>query len=179
MRLELLGSSRVLIDLRATGLLRAIGHDPTLTARAEPFALDVDATGWPGEAFEVPVVVRFRSDAIEPPDDIPPSDRDKMRENLRGPEVLDVARVPFIEVRGRYAGTLEAGTLSGELIVRAVPRRVSMPIRTRTRGAELVATAVWEGTLTDVGIRPFKALMGALKLKDWIRLRLEAHFRSG
>ena len=41
MRLELSADSRVLIELRATGLLRAVGHDPILVARAEPLVLEV------------------------------------------------------------------------------------------------------------------------------------------
>ena len=38
----------------------------------------------------------------------------------------------------------------------------------------ILARGAWEGRLTDLGIKPFKALLGALKLEDWIRLRLEA-----
>jgi hypothetical protein len=41
-------------------------------------------------------------------------------------------------------------------------------------GSDLVARGTWEGRLTDLGIKPFRALMGALKLEDWVRLRLEA-----
>ena len=101
-----------------------------------------------------------------------------MGDNLRGREVLDAARFPTIDFRGRYAGSLDAGTLSGELRVRSVARPVSMSIRVAQSAGVLVATGAWEGRLTELGIRPFKALLGAIKLEDWIALRLEARFRK-
>jgi hypothetical protein len=66
--------------------------------------------------------------------------------------------------------------LSGDLQVRGVPRRVSMSIRVAREAGALVATGAWEGRLTDLGIRPFKALLGAIKLEDHITLRLEMRF---
>jgi polyisoprenoid-binding protein YceI len=99
-----------------------------------------------------------------------------MRENTLGPEVLDAGHHPTLEFRGRYAGTRSSGTLEGELVVRGVPRRFSMGVEVAGSGGKLVATGVWEGRLTDLGIKPFKALLGALKLQDWIRLRLHAVF---
>ena len=40
----------------------------------------------------------------------------------------------------------------------------------------LVATGTWEGRLTELGIKPFKALLGAIKLDDWVSLRVDARF---
>jgi polyisoprenoid-binding protein YceI len=170
MRLELLPDTRVLVDLRATGLLRAVGHDPTLVARPEATAVELD-----GETASVSL--RFPVRDIEPPRDISESDRDKMRENMLSRDVLDASRFPAIEVRARYAGTREGGTLDGDLVVRGRPNPFSMPVRVAKEGEVLVATGTWEGTLNGLGIKPFKALLGALKLKDWIRLRLEARLR--
>jgi hypothetical protein len=170
MRLELLPDTRVLVDLRASGLLRAVGHDPTLVARPEPATITLDG----GAAS---VVLRFPARDIEPPADISASDRDKMRDNMLGQEVLDASRFPAIEVRGRYVGTPGGGTLEGDLVVRDQPHPFTMPIRVAKEGDLLVATGTWEGTLKGLGIKPFKALLGALKLEDWIRVRLEARLR--
>jgi hypothetical protein len=170
MRLDL-DDLHVLIDLRATGLLRAVGHDPTLTARPEArVAVDVGA----GSQLGFPVAVAFRADAIELPSDISASDRQKMRENLLGAEVLDAARHPAISFTGRYEGSLEGGSLSGDLVVRGAPRRLELQLRSTRSGDRLSARGAWEGRLTSLGIKPFKALLGALKLQDWIRLRVEA-----
>jgi hypothetical protein len=92
--------------------------------------------------------------------------------------MLDAARFLLVELRGRYEGTVEGGDLRGELLVRGQPRRLAMAIATTKQWDVIVATGTWEGKLTDLGIKPFKALLGALKLEDWIRLRLEARLRT-
>jgi hypothetical protein len=171
MRLTWQDGSRLWIDLRATGLLRAVAHSPTLTAR--PDRVTVELADPPNEAD---VEASFRADAIEAPADIPASDRSKMVENLRSRDVLDARHHPTIDFRGRYVGTLEAGTLSGDLRLRGAPRRLTMTIRVSRRDRALVATGAWEGRLTDLGIRPFKALLGAIKLEDRITLRLDMRF---
>jgi|SRR5580658_1992206 hypothetical protein len=171
MPIALLDRSHVLIDLRATGLLRGLAHDPVLTAPAERISVDVGAgdDGWTTSAV-------FRVDAIEPPGDMSPADRDRMLENLRGADVLDAARFPTIALAGRYRGTLEGGALTGDVVLRGVPRPISMAVRVIREGDALVASGAWEGSLTALGIKPFKALLGALKLEDWTRLRLDARF---
>lgn len=170
MRLVLASDSCVLVDLRATGLLRAVGHDPTLSAA--PSVLELDVPDEESGPLVLAVEVRFPVDAIEPPADISASDRVQMRDNLRGPGVLDAARWPSIDFRGRYAGTLVGGTLSGNLVVRGAARPVTIDVVVSRTGEALVTEGSWEGRLTDLGIAPFKALFGALKLKDWIRTRL-------
>jgi polyisoprenoid-binding protein YceI len=167
-RLQLSSDSRVLIDLRATGLLRAIGHDPTLTARPDPVWFDVPDTG----DLDVPVEVRFRTERIEAPED--EADREKMIDNMRGAEVLGTARFPTIDLRARYKGSLERGRLAGELVVRGSPRPVALDVVVAHDGYARMAKGTWSGRLTDLGIKPFKALMGALRLEDWIRIRVEA-----
>jgi hypothetical protein len=169
MRLELSPDSRVFIDLRATGLLKAVGHDPTLSARPEPSSIDLaDGT----------LVVRFPVNGIEPPAELEESDRRKMIANARGADVLDAARFPFVELRGRYQGTVDGGELRGDLMVRGQARPLVMTLRATRQWETLVATGTWEGTLTELGIKPFRALLGALKLSDWIRLRVEARLSA-
>jgi hypothetical protein len=165
MRFELSPDSRVFIDLRATGLLRAVGHDPTLSARPEPATLDLD---------EGKVALRFPVEHIEPQGDIGESDRQKMMDNMRSAEVLDAARFPVVELRGRYEGTVDGGELRGELVVRGQPHRLQVTLRATKQWDVIVGAGTWEGKLTDLGIKPFKALLGALKLENWIRLRVEA-----
>jgi hypothetical protein len=167
MRFELAAQSRVFVDLRAAGLLRAVGHDPTLTARAEAASIDLEA----------PFVVRFPVVDIDPPRDMPEADRMKLGDNLRSEEVLDARRFPVVELRGRYAGTPEGGRIEGDLVVRGGPHPFAIDVRSARDGDELLVTGRWEGTLRSLGIKPFKALLGALTLKDWIALRVEARGR--
>jgi hypothetical protein len=169
MRFELTPDSRVIVDLRATGLLRAVGHDPMLSARPEPAWIDLEN----GQ-----VALRFPVADIEPLGDRSEPDRRKLLANLRGANVLDADRFPTLEVRARYEGTVESGELRGHLVVRGHAREIAMSLRTTRQWDVLVAAGVWEGTLSELGIKPFKALFGALQLRDWIRLRVEARLRT-
>lgn len=175
MPVALLDRTRVFIDLRATGLLRGLGHDPTLAASPERVSVDAGEADAGGSA----TTAVFRVDAIEPPSDMSAADRRKMLEHLRGSEVLDAARFPTVVLQGRYRAAKGGGTLSGTLTVRGVARPVSMAVRVAREADGLVASGAWEGKLTELGVKPFKALLGALKLEDWIRLRLEARFTEG
>ena len=126
--------------------------------------------------LDVPVVVVFRVDRIEPPGELDRNDRERMCENLCSADVLDAARFPAVELRGHYAGSFDAGRLEGDLIVRGARHRLVFHVSILTHGTQRLARGAWEGRLTDLGIKPFRALMGALRLEDWIRLRLEATF---
>jgi polyisoprenoid-binding protein YceI len=172
MRLHLQPESRVFIDLHSTGVLRAVGHDPTLEARAEPLSIEV------GEGkLDIDIFARFRADAIEVPRGLSAFERSQMADNMRGREVLNAKRFPVIEFRGRYRGSPEGGKLGGELLLLGVPRPVELDVRVdRTENARR-ALGSWEGTLSQLGIQPFRALFGFLKLEDWIRLRVEAVFK--
>jgi polyisoprenoid-binding protein YceI len=176
MRLQLAADSRVLIDLRAAGLLGAVGHDPTLSAAPSAVSLEVPEGG--GAELDCAVEARIPVDAIEPPADMSASDRAQMRDNLRGPDVLDARRWPNVDFRGRFAGTLERGRLSGHLVVRGIERAVAIDVSISRRGSDFVAEGDWVGTLTELGIKPFRALLGALKLKDWTRLRLRLRWKE-
>ncbi len=168
------GASCVLIDLRATGPLAMLGHDPTLTAR--PVGLSIDVAEEDGGGIDAPVEARFAVASIEPPAGISGSDRARMRDNMLSRDVLDVARHPEIVLRGRYAGTLEEGRLAGVLVVRGSPRAITVPLRVLRDGRAFAVRGRWEGRLTELGVRPYKALLGALKLDDWIALRIDARF---
>jgi polyisoprenoid-binding protein YceI len=162
--------SRAYVELKATGILRALGHDVTLSAPVEGWEAAIDDES----AIDAPVEVRIPVARLEAPADLSSSDREKMIDNMRGPAVLDAARWPAIVFRGRYRGSLDGGTLEGDLEVRGSPRAMTIPIRiARLADDRLRATGAWTGTLTALGIKPFKALLGALRLEDWARIRLD------
>lgn len=170
-RYALSPDSRVLVDLRATGLLRALGHNPTLVAH--PNAAMIEAVAAEGET-RATLALRFPVARIALPEDISRDDRDKMRANMEASEVLDAARFPVVDVAARWQGTTESGRLDVDATVRGRTHTLAMNIVLEPVGVEIVARGAWEGRLTDLGIKPFRALMGALKLEDWIRLRLDA-----
>ena len=162
-------ASRVFVDVRSKGLVSALDHELTFAASPDSFALrGVDASG----AIDVDVVVRVPVARFDPPEHASRFDRDKMTDNLRGKEVLDMARWPALVFRGRYSGTIVDGRLAGDLEVRGAPRPIALDVVVTRASDVLHVEGVWEGTLGDLGIKPYKALFGALKLADWIRIRI-------
>jgi hypothetical protein len=173
MDLKVAPSSRAFVEVRSKGIMGALEHDVTFSAPVAPMTI----AGVPdGDSIDVPIEAAIDIAQISPPAHASRFDRDKMLHNLRGDETLDMKRWPAIDFRGRYTGTLERGSLAGDLVVRGTPRRVTFDVRVTKRDGGLRADASWEGTLTSLGIKPFKALFGALKLHDFCRIRLEADF---
>jgi hypothetical protein len=171
--LVLSSASRVMIDTRASGLAAALHPETTFTAPAEPATLkDVPDEGELDLAVEASVAVT----KLFPPDRVSGGDREKMVENLRGKEVLDAARWPLVTFRGRYEGTFTSGRLAGDLIVRGAPHPVAFPVHVTASGDTLRARGDWEGKLTDIGVKPFRALLGALRLADYVKIRLDLTF---
>lgn len=157
------------------GLLSKVAHD--LELAVEDFEVRWEGAGEPdGEA----VRATFRADSIRVlhalrdgrpnPRALSARDHRKIEDSIRG-EVLDTRRYP--EVRFRSTAIRPAGDgrwdLRGELSIRGRARPVSGTAR--REGDRLVAA--FRLDQRDWGIRPFTALMGALKIQPHVDVRLE------
>jgi polyisoprenoid-binding protein YceI len=172
-KLRLSQSSRVSVTVRSKGVLGALEHQPTFTATPSmQGALEIDAS----RPIDVAVEASVRGAELEPPVDASAFDRKQMADNLRGKQVLEVARWPSLTFRGRYTGTTEKGRLAGTLEIRGEPRAIACDVTVAADGARLRARGRWQGTLTALGIKPFKALLGALRLHDEVTIELDASF---
>lgn len=151
------------------GLLSPVAHD--LKLRVGRWSARLDKTG-PGAvtatgAFDASslTVEGVMRDGRLVKDVLGPRDTDKIAKTIRD-EVLSSARHPSIAWRGQ--GTMVAGTarVDGELTIQGKTRRLNA--RVRKEGAD-PAAAVWviEATVhqPDFGIKPYSAMLGALKIK--------------
>lgn len=175
MDLESTARSTVFVEVRSKGILGALEHHLVFRGAAER----VVVRGVP-ESGAVDVAIEASADVakLEPPSDVSASDRERMLDNIRGKDVLDVRKWPKLVFRGRYAGTLEAGTLAGTLDVRGAPRKLALAVRGKRVDGALRFDAEWEGTQSDLGLKPYRALMGALQLHDWAKIRVEIELRA-
>jgi hypothetical protein len=149
------------------GLLSRVGHD--LKLRCDRFEVTiapdrVDAS-FDAAAFSV---VGALKDGRESPGALSPKDERQILENMRR-DVLQPDRFPTIrftsdEVRADARTT----TVSGRLELHGVSR----PVRATARrvGGELIAEI--DIHTPDFGIPPFSALLGALKVKPTVKVRL-------
>lgn len=175
-RLVLAPGAEARAIVKATGLMPGARHDRTFAAAPRLVgALDVPAEG----PLDVPVVAELSVADLEPVGDFSAADRALILRNLRGDRVLDADRHPVLRFEGAYAGTRNAGELAGALTVRGVPHPLRFAVSARPDGPALAVDAWWQGTLGDLGIAPFSALLGAVRLKDWLRLELALRLVAG
>jgi hypothetical protein len=160
MRLKLVPVAHV--DVRSKGLVAALDHEVTFSGDVEPITIEVAAG-----AIDVEVTASLLVSKLEPPKSASRFDRNQMRDQLDA--ALDAARSPELRFRGRYRGTRTEGQLEGELTIAGRAQKVAFDVR--GGGERVVAT--WEGKLTDVGVKPPKLLLGAIKLADWAKIRVE------
>ncbi|HBP20383.1 MAG TPA: hypothetical protein DEA08_21650 [Planctomycetes bacterium] len=157
------------------GLLSKVAHD--LCLEPSEFAVRVERSGAQLESIEVELKVsalrvqgQVKEGRVTP---LSAKDHAEIERNLAGPKVLDAARHPTLTWRG-------SGTLAGARI------RAEGQLTLCGRSADLPLSATWEereGSLwvsgevrfaqTRFGVTPYKALMGALKVKDEVRVSWE------
>jgi hypothetical protein len=108
---------------------------------------------------------------------VPTKDREATRHNMLGNSMLDAASQPEISLTaetlsgepGNYRARVRIGLRGGEHVV-------SVPFTVTIEGGSLRAHASLHLTHADVGLTPFTAALGALRVRDdfEIDLRLEA-----
>ncbi len=164
-------TAECLVFTRAEGVLSAFAHD--LKLRVETFTLAIDevtgAVAAELDAASLRVVCAMRGDD-EAPDLLGTSDRETIAATIR--DVLEVTRHPTIrfhsstppEPDARDGGLRIAGRLELHGMVRDVA------IHAFRQGGRYVG----ETTLhkPDFGIRPYSAMLGALRVAADVRVRI-------
>ena len=165
-RFRSLAGSAVSITVESKPVFGVFAHSPTFSTELP----SIEVSSEDASAIRSQIHVEFDALKLDPGPNSPPFDRSRMLDNLRGKQVLDVEQWPTITFTGCYEGTRQGGTLDGKILVRGAARAIRIPVQIAHRGNNLHATGTWEGTLTVLGIKPFRALLGALVLKDWARI---------
>jgi polyisoprenoid-binding protein YceI len=154
---------------RRDGLLAGLGHDLELAVarfdvRVDEGKRSVDASF---DAASLRVVHAFR-DKIENASPLSDGDRRTIEDNIRR-DVLETNRYP--EVRFRSTRVVDAGDgfdVTGRLMLHGKEREIVVPMR--RIGERYLA----EITLRqpDFGIKPFSVLLGAIKVRPDVTVRI-------
>ncbi len=166
--------SRFTVQTFATGLLSAMGHNPTIGIHTFSGEVGFDPDG--PEAGPLRLIIQAGS--LEVLDDVSDRDRREMEKVMKN-EVLEVARYPQIayeasgiEVR-RLSESLYTATIDGELSFHGVTRRQPLVARIAGSGDMLRASGDFTLKQSDFQIKPISVAGGALKLKDELRFVFE------
>ena len=140
------------------GLLAAVGHD--LCLRVTSFSIEIGD----GDA----IVGRFDAASLRVTGDVSPADARKIERDAAG-EVLAARRFPTVEFRSsRVVRDGERARIDGTLTLRGV---------TRPLAVDAVAdAAAWRAEVRldqrDFGIKPFSAMLGALRVRADVRVAI-------
>jgi polyisoprenoid-binding protein YceI len=167
-------SSRFTVRVYATGMLAAMGHNPTIGVR--DLKGEVNFNPEKAEASSFRLVVKTSSLGVQ--DDISDKDRREI-ERIMNQDVLQSAEFPEIlyEATGipisKMGDMLFSATLNGELTLHGVKRREPIQARISLLGSMIRASGDFSLNQTDYNIKPVSVAGGAIKLKNEIKFSFE------
>jgi polyisoprenoid-binding protein YceI len=176
------GRSSVTILVNRAGPFARFAHNHVVTSGQESgFAWEGRDPAGSGFEVHVPVASLVVDDPAaraaaggEFAGEVPESAREGTYRNMTRPEVLDVAEYPEVIVRCKsLGGTWEQPVAAADLTIRAVTRRVDIPIELERSRDMLVARGSFSIRQSDFGITPFSVAGGAIQVGDELGLSFE------
>jgi len=167
-------SSRFTVRAFATGLLAAMGHNPTIGIRDFSGEMKFDPDKL--EAGSLKIVIKSSSLSVQ--DDISAKDLREM-ELLMKQEVLETSKFPEIFYESpvitvtKMADSLYSAALKGKLTLHGVSRIQPINVRVALLGNMLRASGDFSVCQTNYDINLVSVAGGALKLKDELKFSFE------
>lgn len=172
-------NSRLLVRVYREGLAAAVGHDLVLECEAFEVTLDPQTRS---------VRARFQADALRvlgTPEEFEANprrfssralgerDRRKIEQNMQK-DVLQTSRYPVItfDSTGMRADGGAPSQVDGKLSLHGVTRPISVMLAREQEHGQEICVARVRLEQPDFGIAPFRALMGALKIKTHVDVEL-------
>jgi hypothetical protein len=160
--------SEVQIFTFKEGLLARLAHDLRLSARVFEITLQQGQISghFAADSLQVDGVAfgeRVDADALSA------QDKQKIRHTIQT-EILDSARHPRIEVSGTLKQANGRYVVAAKLRLRGVERAIEVPVA--LLDDKLTAQVSFAPSI--FGIAPYKALAGAIRLKDLVLVRVSA-----
>ena len=159
--------ARVYVFTFKEGLLARLAHDLRLTVTRFELRIDHGRVNAKFDATSLSVDGVAHGERIDR-DALSADDKSKIEATIRN-EILDSARHPQVEVTGalrRDGGSL---TLDAELRLHGHSQGLRAPVRTDEQRTFVEVELV----PSKLGIPPYKALAGAIRLQDRIVVRVE------
>lgn len=157
------------------GMGAKIGHDLVLEARKWNGTVNVDADNPAGSSVEVTVDLNSL-DIVNATGGVKPlSDKDKADIAKNIEKTLDTGKHPNVTFKSTsVTGGAPSVTVTGDLTIKGTTRPATLTV---TADGDKV-TGKTSIVQSDFGIKPFSAMMGALKVRDSIDLEFSCELPS-
>lgn len=103
------------------------------------------------------------------------SDKRKIKKSMDSEEVLNVKKYPKITFKSTKVEVKSASQnllkVTGKMSLFGRTRTISFPVTVRKKGGKLTATGAFKLRQTDYGMKPYSALLGAIKVKDVVDVK--------
>jgi polyisoprenoid-binding protein YceI len=172
------GESRLTVHVFPAGLLASALH----THHFQPEVWSGELSWDPSHADSVRIDVRIAADSLrDHQPKLSAKDIAKVEGQVRGPEILDVAKFPQIlfEARQLEAAQVPSGgsgelraTLVGTLTLHGKSRPLRFPIQGRVGASRLEAAASVTFKQSDFGIKPYKTGLGTIAVRDEVTVEI-------
>jgi polyisoprenoid-binding protein YceI len=170
--------SRLTVNVLPAGLLASALH----THHFEPQVWEGEISRDPERPGAVRISVKIAADSLrDRQPELSAKDVAKVEGQVRGAEILDAARFPKIVFEaGQVEGdSLPAertgefrGTLAGTLTLHGQSRPIRFPFQARAGADQLQASATAAFRQSDFGIKPYRAALGTIAVKDEITVEI-------
>jgi polyisoprenoid-binding protein YceI len=166
--------SRFTVQAFASGILSAMGHNPTIGIRTFSGEADFDPDAL--EASGLSLTIQAASLNVQ--DDVSDKDRREIERMMKG-DVLEVAKFPEIRYEApsgsvtKLGDALYSASLNGALNFHGVTRNQPVSVRIILMGEMLRASGEFTLRQSDYQIKPVSVAGGALKLKDEVKFSFE------
>ena len=168
--------SSFVVQVFATGLLSAFGHNPTIAARDFQGVVEFTQSG--GTLTAARLSVRIRSDSLEVTDDVSEKDRAEIHRRMCD-EVMETGRFPEIayecsQVTASGDGSRYWANLKGEMTLHGITRNLPVSVKVVLNGNSLRASGEFSLSLREYGIAPISAAGGTIRVKDAVKITFDA-----
>lgn len=168
-------SSSLEVLTAKAGFFARAGH--THVIRATQLSGEVEADPKKPAAARLSLVVPAAGLKVQDPD-MSEADRATVQKNMEGDRTLDVAKFPQIKYLSRSVQVSPAGSdfkvqIEGVLGLHGVNHPFPVTAVVTVGGERLVARGEAEIRQKDFGITPFKAVLGAVGVKNEVKVRFE------
>lgn len=167
-------SSRLTVQAFATGLLSAMGHNPTIAVRD----LSGEVKFNPEKLEAGSLWIAINSSSLSVQDDISPKDIREM-ERMMNQDVLETAKFPGIQYDApdisvtKMGDALYSAVLNGNMTLHGATRRQPINVRVAVLGSMLRVSGGFSMRQSDYNIKPVSVAGGTLKLKDELKFAFE------
>ncbi len=172
--------SAIVIQVFKDGAAAALAHDHVVEARefagtisadaADPSTAKVEVTAQTASFVndEGKLRTKYGLDG-----EISDKDRKAVEENMKSKDQLDVKGFPTVKFTSTSVTKAADGklTLAGKLTLHGVTKDITMPLDVKLSDV-VTGNASFRVKTSDYGIKPYSALLGAVKNKDEIVLHL-------